>query len=315
MVFLLALLSFVTAAAGVFGLGLGVPIRETWFGAALLMAGSVAVTGGFILLGLTAVVYELRQIRQGFKAPLSGMPRPVRPLERRDEERFDGVDGGMASAMRMPVALGTDTNDIISAKFDEPDTRERWRKGGPEEWLLRAMAEIESAPRHTDAAPAPNDYHSGEVRRRSNSWPRPAITLPPDRPPPYPPPLAGEDRGTSAISSHDVISRGIFETIWSSERRNREEGPAQRTEPRPETARRSAESNSPPLSPAKAAASASTKPMHVEPRPLPILKSGVIQQTAYTLFADGSIETQMAEGVRRFASIEDFLLHLEASDG
>jgi hypothetical protein len=173
MVFLLALLSFIAVAAGVFGLGLGIPIRETWFGAALLMTGSVAVTGGFILVGLAAAVHELRQIRQGFKAPLSGMPRPVRPLERRDEERFDGVDGRMASAIRMPMALGTNTHDMISA----------------------------------------------------------------------------------------------------------------------------------------------IKPVHVEPRPLPILKSGVIQQTAYMLFTDGSIETQMPEGVRRFASIEEFLSHLEESDG
>jgi hypothetical protein len=55
--------------------------------------------------------------------------------------------------------------------------------------------------------------------------------------------------------------------------------------------------------------------VHVEPPPLPILKSGVIQQIAYTLFTDGSIETQMPEGVRHFASIEEFLSHLEKSDG
>src|SRR6266436_4929036 len=208
MVFLLALLSFITVAAGVFGLGLGVPIRETWFGAALLMTGSVAVTGGFILVGLAAGVHELRQIRQGFKAPPSGMTRPVRPLERRDEERFDNVDGQMASPMRMPVPLGTDAHDMIPAKFDGADTRERWRKGGPEEWLLRAMAEIESAPRHTDAAPAPTDYHPGDIRRRSNSWPRPAITLPPDHFPPYPPPLGGEGRvGGHRRSPHTTYSQ------------------------------------------------------------------------------------------------------------
>src|SRR6266404_4566786 len=317
MVFLLALLSFITVAAGVFGLGLGVPIRETWFGAALLMAGSVAVTGGFILVGLAAAVYELRQVGQGFKAPSAGMPRAVRPLERRDEERFDGVDGQVAAPMPMPVPLSSDAHDMIPANFDGADTRERWRKGGPEEWLLRAMAEIESAPRHTDAAPAPIDYHPGDMRRRSNSWPRPAITLPPDRPPPYPPPLAGEGRvgGTSAVSSHDIFSKEIFETIWSSEHRSSGAGPGQRTEPRRESRMRSAESKSPPLSPAPAAASASTKPVHVESRPLPILKSGVIQQTAYTLFTDGSIETQMPEGVRRFASIEEFLSHLVKSDG
>jgi hypothetical protein len=89
--------------------------------------------------------------------------------------------------------------------------------------------------------------------------------------------------------------------------------PEQRTEPRRETRTRSAESKSPPLSPAQAAAS--TKPVHVEPPPLPILKSGVIQQIAYTLFTDGSIETQMPEGVRHFTSIEEFLSHLEKSDG
>ena len=315
MVFLLALLSFIAVAAGVFGLGLGIPIRETWFGAALLMAGSVAVTGGFILVGLAAVVYELRQIGQGFKAPSSGMPRAVRPLERRDEERFDNVDGQMASPMRMPVPLGTDAHDMIPAKFDGADTRERWRKGGPEEWLLRAMAEIESAPRHTDAAPAPIDYHPGDIRRRSNSWPRPAITLPADHPPPYPPPLGGEGRvgGTSAVSSHDIFSKETFEAIWSSEHRSSRNGPEQRSEPRPDTRMRPAGSKSPPLSPAQAAASASTRPAHVEPRPLPILKSRVIQQIAYTLFTDGSIETQMPQGVRRFASIEEFLSHLEKS--
>jgi hypothetical protein len=303
MVFLLALLSFITVAAGVFGLGLGVPVRETWFGAALLMTGSVAVTGGFILMGLAAVVYELRQIGQGFKAPASGMPRPVRPLERRDEERFDGVDGPMASPMRVPVPLSSDAHDdVIPANFGGAGTRERWRTGGSEEWLLRAMAEIETAPRHAGAAPAPIHYHPGDMRQRSNSSARPAITLPP------------EGR-TSAASSHDIFSKEIFEAIWSLERRNSGAGSAQRTEPPRETRTRSAESKSPPLSPAQAAASAPPEPVEVEPRRLPILKSGVIQQTTYTLFTDGSIETQMPEGLRRFASIEEFFSHLEKSDG
>src|SRR5258706_15722233 len=102
MVFLLALLSFITVAAGVFGLGLGVPIRETWFGAALLMAGSVAVTGGFILVGLAAAVYELRQVGQGFKAPSAGMPRGGRPVERRGEGGFGGVDGEGGAPKPMP---------------------------------------------------------------------------------------------------------------------------------------------------------------------------------------------------------------------
>src|SRR5882672_4409061 len=118
MVFLLALLSFIAVAAGVFGLGLGVAVHETWFGAALLMAGSVAVTGGFILVGLAAAVHELQQVAHRFKAPSSGMPRAVRPLERRDEEPFDGVDGQTASPMRTPEPLTSDAQDMIPANFD-----------------------------------------------------------------------------------------------------------------------------------------------------------------------------------------------------
>jgi hypothetical protein len=305
MVFLLSVLSFISMAAGVFSVGLGVPIRETWFGAAMLMAGSVAITGGFIVVGLAAIVHELRQIVQGFKAPPSGMPRPVRPLERWDDERLDGVDGQMAPQLHMPVALGADIRDMMSAKCDAPDTSVHWRKGGPEEWLLSAMAEIESASRHTDAAPAPIDYHPGDTRP-SNSRPRRAITVPRAK---------TEMRRTSAaVSSRDVLSGQILGTIWSSEHRSRGEGQRQRIEPLPETRMRSAESKSPPSPPAQPAASASTKPVHVE-RPLPILKSGVIRQIAYTLFADGSIETQMPEGAARFASIEEFLGHLAEGRG
>ena len=302
MVFLLSLLSFVAVAAGVFALGLGVPIRETWFGAALLTAGSVAVTGGFILVGLAAAVSQLREVVQGFRPPLSGMPRPVRPLERRDDEPIEDD-----ARMRMPMAFGTDTRDTISAKFDAPDLRGRRRKPGSEEWLLRAMAEIDATARHGDDTATPIDYHSGDFRRPSNSWPHSAFALPADR-------SVTETRTSSGSSDH-MFAKEIVETIWSSEHRNREEGPEQRAEPLPETGMRSVEPKSPPLSPAQLDAFASFGPAQAEPRPLPILKSGVIKQIPYTLFTDGSIETKMPEGVMRFASIEELLGHLEKTGG
>ena len=298
MVFLLSLLSFISMAAGVFGLGLGVPIRETWFGAALLMAGSVAITGGFILVGLAAAVRELRQVVHGFKAPLSGMPRPVRPLERRDRERVEGAHGWTESRLM----LGAVAPDAIPAGFDAADLRERWQKPGPEEWLRHATAEIESAPRQAHAVPPSIDYHASDIQRPSNPWPRPATPLPPDH-------SDREMRWASAASPRDT-----FDTIWSSQHRNPEERPEPRIKTALETGLRAAEPRSPPLAPVQPAASASTRPEPVEPRPLPILKSGVIQQMAYTLFTDGSVETQMPEGVMRFASIEEFLGHLEKSN-
>ena len=61
----------------------------------------------------------------------------------------------------------------------------------------------------------------------------------------------------------------------------------------------------PPVAPAP------VRPVRAEQRPLPILKSGVIDEMAYTLFTDGSIEAQMPDGTMRFASIEELRQHLE----
>lgn len=42
-----------------------------------------------------------------------------------------------------------------------------------------------------------------------------------------------------------------------------------------------------------------------------VLKSGVVDGMAYTLYSDGSIEAQLAEGMVRFASIEALRAHLD----
>lgn len=297
MVFLLSLLSFIAVAAGVFAFGLGVPIRETWFGASLLMAGSVAITGGFVLVGLAAVVSQLRQVAQGFKAPLSGMPRPVRPLERK-EERFEGDERWAQSRLNMPVALGADTPDVVRRRYDATEAKAGQRKPRPQEWLRHAHREIAAPSRQVEAVPPPIEYDPADIARPSNPWPRPAIPLQPD-------PSDTPTHRTPAISPP---AQDIFATIWSSLHRSLAEG--ERTESSPDTKPRPADSTLPPLTP-EPAACGSAKP--AEPRP--ILRAGVIQQTAYTLFADGSVETQLPEGVKRFASIDEFLGYLEKGEG
>jgi hypothetical protein len=299
MVFLLSLLSFIAVAAGVFALGLGIPIRETGFGASLMTAASVAITGGFVLVGLAAVVSQLRQVAQGFKAPLSGLPRPVRPLERK-EERFEGDERWAQSRLNTPAALGAGAPDIIRRRYDAAEMKEGQHKPRPEEWLRHAQDEIESPPRQAGTAASPIDYGPGDVAKPSNSWPRPAI----------PPPLNDTPTGRAPAVS-PVSSQDIFATIWSSLHRNLAEGPERRTEASLETKPRPADARSSPLT-SEPASCASARPAPAEPRP--IVRAGLIQQTAYTLFADGSIETQLPEGVMRFATIEEFLGHLEKGE-
>jgi hypothetical protein len=115
MVFFLLLLGFIAVAAGVFGLGQGVPVRDTTFGAAMLVAASVAITGGLILVGLAAAVYELRRALRHLRLP----------------DRFDGARGQEAGRRKepridRPAAHGPDAaGHVIPARFDAPETEAR----------------------------------------------------------------------------------------------------------------------------------------------------------------------------------------------
>jgi hypothetical protein len=42
-----------------------------------------------------------------------------------------------------------------------------------------------------------------------------------------------------------------------------------------------------------------------------MLKSGVVDGMAYSLYSDGSIEAQMPEGMMRFASIDELRAYLD----
>jgi hypothetical protein len=57
--------------------------------------------------------------------------------------------------------------------------------------------------------------------------------------------------------------------------------------------------------PAAAAATSQT------PASVSILKSGVVEGMAYTLYSDGSIEAQLPGGTVRFGSITELRSHIE----
>ena len=51
--------------------------------------------------------------------------------------------------------------------------------------------------------------------------------------------------------------------------------------------------------------------MPAAPTPISVLKSGVVDGMAYTLYSDGSIEAQLPQGTLRFGSIADLRSHIE----
>jgi hypothetical protein len=264
MVVLLSLLGFAAVAAGVFGVGLGVPVKDTTFGAAVLVSSSVAITGGLILVGLAAAVSELRRVLQ---AGLRQMRLPDR-LEadrggRRTEPRLGvpGAPGGEPHAGRSDGDAA-----VIPTRFDAPEAPEAMERP-------RKPAHQERTQPPPPSQPAP--VSGGESRRAP---------------------------GGSGPERFDAVRPSDF-------RRFGAERPEQRTEASPaaQTAQLGAdEVNAPPLSPAEAAGPTAIKPVRV-------LKSGQINDVAYTLFSDGSIETQTPGGAQHFGSIDEFRRHLEKS--
>ena len=62
MAVILSLLGIVLAAAGVAAVGFGIPINEFTLGTTLVLAGTTALAGGLILIGLSAPLFSQRSI-------------------------------------------------------------------------------------------------------------------------------------------------------------------------------------------------------------------------------------------------------------
>ena len=103
---------------------------------------------------------------------------------------------------------------------------------------------------------------------------------------------------------------GLFDVVWPDARSK-----AASAEPRARARATRAESEPmPPQRPREEPrAEKRAEPAAAPERPAAILKSGVIDGMAYTLYADGSIEAELPQGIVRFASVDALRAHLEKS--
>jgi hypothetical protein len=311
MAVLILLLGVIAAAAGMFGLGVGIPAKDTPLGAAMLVSSSVAITGGFILFGLAAAVKEIRRVLE------AGMRQPRLPDRyeaerggRRMEPRLavPGMHGGSPGGVPAPAfgggasggisggPPGTDAADVIPARFDAPEVMERPRQPVRED----------RPPADSVVTPPPFPPTSGGDPRRAPV------------PPPVPERYAPERLAPERITPERVAPERITPERVAAERIPTEIRPADFRKPDQPESEKSPEVRPPPPPPP---AAAGPNDAHVPPplpeaaraaRPVTVLKSGKFNDVSYTLFSDGSIETQMPDGgTLRFGSIDDFRRHLE----
>jgi hypothetical protein len=272
----LLIAGIVAVVAGLLAILFGIPVKEFSFGNTLILAGALGVCSGMLLMGLFVVVLELRVIarRLGPSAPSEVRVRPVLP-------------SGIATASVPVHEPALPPSSVAPPPWqDEAAARERQRVEAPS--VLEAPASASESPRRRNLL-----FQSTSRKERERAQAKATeATLPVEEPAPVAPEPA-------------EIPPASFDDAWPKPERMR---PTEATPPRrppPRTPSTFAEPVAPPAPPA-----AEREPPP-EPPAVTVLKSGVVDGMAYSLYSDGSIEAQMPEGMMRFASIDELRSHLD----
>lgn len=282
--------------AGLAAIGFGIPVKEFGFGNTLILTGTIGVCTGLLLLGLAQVLRELRIVTR--RADVPDQPRVLRakretPLDSDDVETVEdpasAEEGPLFSRdQRSAERAGSDQSS--APPWQEDALRDRARGGdGP-------AAQPDDIPAETK--PRRNLLFSSSSRKERE---RAAAAQASDPVPELGPPPPERPR---PVASPVVPPAGprTFDDAWPQSDRPRPD--AQRPARTPST-----------FSQAAAVSDVADKPDRMtrpeEAAPVTVLKSGVVDGMAYSLYSDGSIEAQMPEGMMRFASIDELREHLD----
>ncbi len=296
----MAILLYVLGAICLLGgsalVGMGFPDREFSFGNTLISAGTTTAMGGLILIGLGAVVGQLRKIANLDSARVSAppampeifeAPAPARPASGRipfppKPKAETGRDNRPAAIAPLPAAPEEEPPAAFAAPtLPNPDE--------PPAVTPAVTDEAPLSPPQSAALDLDTLDRSEEVSEKAAEIPAAKLDwLTPPRSTPTP-------------------ARDRFAAMWPSESKAEKELPA---------AEEPVDADEPP--PAEAALeteapAAVPVPVEVaaEVRNVAILKSGVVDGMGYTLYVDGSIEAELPQGTLRFASIDELRRHLE----
>jgi hypothetical protein len=274
--------------AGLLAIGFGIPVKEFSFGNTLILVGAVIACTGIIILGLWTVVRELRNIalRLG----------PGLPAQSRAGGEF-GPSTGPASdegSRDQPAPVDASTGEPLPW-HDEAASRDR------------VHSDVPSASEPAEAAPAQKQrrnllFSSSSRKERERAQAR---NEPSAADPRAASPASATPAGPPAPEAREPPP-ATFDDAWPKSERSRtgDSQPPRRAGRTPSTF---GEPSAGPTGPERYPAA----PPSEEQPPVTVLKSGVVDGMAYSLYSDGSIEAQMPEGMMRFASIDELRAHLD----
>jgi hypothetical protein len=269
--------------AGLAVIGYAVPFKEFSFGNTLILSGVIAACTGLIMLGLWVTTRELQNVARRLGGGISIAPQTGLALE-------------PSLAPAVPRGPG-DTGGALFSRDQPPG--EIFSGAEPPPWPADAAAP-EMPPLPPEAAPPKPKrnlmFSTSSRKERERAMARTSEPLAPDllssdlRPSPSasPPPAPEAAKPQPAT----------FEDAWPKPERGR---PGEAPPPR---------RGRTPSAYADANGAAAAPPREAAPQ-VTVLKSGVVDGMAYSLYSDGSIEAQMPEGMMRFASIDELRAHLD----
>jgi len=318
---LLYILSGITIMAGAALVGFGIPINEFSFGNTLISIGVTTIVGGLIIFGLGVGVGQLHRI---LDALTTRPPRPDLTHELMEAPlSAPAPDGGHGQIPVPPKAK-------VEAFPPQPH---------PLDEVLLPHPPHEAPYREGDDRLVAPTLHNPDEPPGGAAQPE-APPLPP-RPRPMVPPLAagGSDkvqrrdegvasaRGRPPMAGKAPVIEGHKVEVKPEPRldlRPRVDTRAEQAGTQPEfkpEPKPSIPIEAPPtemMSPREFASRPPAMPVEAEGQPqgggrrsAAILKSGVVDGMAYTLYVDGSIEAELPQGTLHFASIDELRSHLE----
>ena len=265
----------------------------------MLVAGIACLLAGLLAIGFGIPINEFglgnTLILAGTITACTGLLILSLWIVIRELKRMAGrLGAGAAFDVRQQPAAAASTRPAVGdGAAGEPNLGEA-AGGSPEPWLEEAAqrARQEAPPSPSESQPVKQRrnlmFSSSSRRERERAQARavdPAVAETHSAPVVAPPVEIGEPPPAT------------FDDAWPrSERTRPADAPVQRRPARTPTA-------------VSESAPARTTP--ADPPPVTVLKSGVVDGMAYSLYSDGSIEAQMPEGMMRFASIDELRAHLD----
>lgn len=288
--FLLSLGAAVTAA-GIALVASGVSLEDRAFDASGVIPGVVAIIGGCILVGLSFVVRALLRVERALTA------RAAARAQAGETPAGTSTDQTGAPRVASPPQPKTPSTEPVAAEHapaqassDKSPALERIESAPVVDAGDVSLLPKDPARSDEDHGPAQPGLANGKLNGMSHTTTAPRLAGGPGRRP--------------------QPKNSIFDTLWPKASSSADAQPAPKEQPAAaaapaQPAQAPAELTAPNVVPAAAASPSQS------PAPVSILKSGVVEGMAYTLYSDGSIEAQLPGGTVRFASITELRSHIE----